>query len=49
MPARKWTLEQRARQAELIPRWEPGQQSTGARTPKSKAGIVTECTEIFDS
>ena len=37
MPARKWTPEQRARQAELIHKWKPWQQSTGAKTPEGKA------------
>lgn len=37
MAARTWTLEQRARQAELIRNWKPWQHSTGARTPAGKA------------
>lgn len=34
---RKWTPEQKARQAELIGSWQPWKQSTGARTPEGKA------------
>lgn len=34
---RHWTPEQRARQAELIHRWQPWKQSTGARTLAGKA------------
>ena len=34
---RKWTAEQRARQAALIYRWEPWERSTGAKTPEGKA------------
>ena len=34
---RKWTPEQKARQAELICGWQPWKQSTGARTPEGKA------------
>ncbi len=36
MPARKWTPEQRARQAELIHIWKPWTKSTGTRTPEGK-------------
>lgn len=36
MPARRWTQEQRARQAELIHNWKPWAKSTGARTPEGK-------------
>lgn len=32
-----WTPEWRARQAELIRRWKPWQQSTGPRTDEGKA------------
>ena len=32
-----WTPERRARQAELIARWKPWEQSTGPRTPDGKA------------
>jgi hypothetical protein len=35
--ARKWTPEQRARQAELIRTWAPWKASTGPRTPAGKA------------
>jgi hypothetical protein len=37
MAARKWTTEQRARQAEFIRIWKPWATSTGPRTPKGKA------------
>ena len=33
---RRWTLEERARQAELIQRWQPWKQSTGARTEEGR-------------
>jgi hypothetical protein len=33
---RNWTTEQRQRQRELIQRWKPWKQSTGARTPEGK-------------
>lgn len=33
---RNWTTEQRQRQRELIQRWKPWKQSTGAKTPKGK-------------
>ena len=36
MAARKWTLEQRKKQAEIIHRWKPWEQSTGATTPEGK-------------
>ena len=36
MPARKWTPEQRAKQAAIIHRWKPWKQSTGAKTPEGK-------------
>ena len=35
--ANGWTLERKARQAELIKRWQPWKQSTGPRTPEGKA------------
>ena len=34
---RKWTIEERKRQAELIKKWHPWQQSTGAKTIEGKA------------
>ena len=37
MPARRWTAEQKARQAALIRTWEPWKQATGPRTPQGKA------------
>jgi len=37
MAARKWTDEQKARQAVLIHGWQPWTHSTGARTPAGKA------------
>ena len=33
---RRWTLEERARQAELIQRWQPWKQSTGAKTAEGR-------------
>ena len=33
---RRWTLEERARQAELIQRWQPWNQSTGAKTAEGR-------------
>ena len=37
MAARKWSDEQKAKQAELIHAWKPWQSSTGAKTPEGKA------------
>ena len=37
MAARKWTDEQKARQATIIQNWKPWQQSTGAKTQEGKA------------
>ena len=37
MAARKWTTEQRERQAALIRTWAPWATSTGPKTPKGKA------------
>ena len=34
-----WTLERRQRQAELIQRWKPWEQSTGPVTPEGKARV----------
>ena len=34
---RHWTVEERARQSELIQSWKPWDKSTGARTPEGKA------------
>ena len=36
MAARKWTPEQRQRQAEKIQQWQPWLQSTGARSVEGK-------------
>ena len=36
MVMRNWTPEQRQRQRELIQRWKPWKQSTGAKTPEGK-------------
>lgn len=36
MAARKWTAEQKQRQAELIQRWRPWTQSTGATSAEGK-------------
>jgi hypothetical protein len=33
---RNWTAKQRQRQRELIQRWKPWKQSTGAKTPEGK-------------
>jgi hypothetical protein len=35
-----WTLERRARQAELIRTWRPWEHSTGPRTPAGKAIVA---------
>ena len=35
--ANGWTMERKARQAELIKTWKPWEQSTGPRTPEGKA------------
>lgn len=35
--ANGWTLERRAKQAELIRNWKPWQQSTGPRSAEGKA------------
>ena len=32
-----WTAERRSRQSQAIRRWQPWQQSTGAKTPEVKA------------
>ncbi len=37
MAARKWTPEQKRRQAKLINDWKPWEQSTGAKTAQGKA------------
>ena len=37
--ANGWTLERRARQAELIRRWRPWEKSTGPRTEAGKAVV----------
>ena len=37
MAARKWTIAQKAKQAEAIQAWQPWQNATGARTPAGKA------------
>jgi hypothetical protein len=34
---RHWTPEERLKQAELIRKWQPWKQSTGAKTPAGKA------------
>lgn len=52
MAARKWTTEQRERQAALIRTWEPWKQATGPRTPKGKAvssknAINFSCRELL--
>ena len=36
MPARRWTPEQRAKQARLIRQWKPWEKSTGPNTPEGK-------------
>lgn len=35
-----WTPERRQRQAELIQRWRPWEQSTGPKTPEGKAVVA---------
>ncbi len=37
--ANGWTLERRARQAELIRNWKPWEQSTGPKTAEGKARV----------
>ncbi len=37
MASRKWSLEQRLRQSEIIHSWRPWEQSTGAKTTEGKA------------
>jgi len=37
--ATPWTLERRQRQAEVIRRWRPWEQSTGPRTPEGKERV----------
>jgi len=39
MPLNGWTLERRARQAELIRQWAPWEQSTGPKSPEGKATV----------
>lgn len=36
-----WTLERRARQAELIRQWQPWKQSTGPKSPEGKERVAT--------
>lgn len=38
--ANGWTLERRARQAELIRQWRPWERATGPRTPEGKAKVA---------
>jgi|SoiMetStandDraft_5_1073268.scaffolds.fasta_scaffold334589_1 hypothetical protein len=37
--ANGWTLERRARQAELIRGWRPWERSTGPKTPEGKVKV----------
>lgn len=39
MPARRWTPEQRKKQAEAIKLWKPWEQSTGPRSAEGKARV----------
>ena len=39
--ATSWTLERRQRQAELIRRWKPWEQSTGPKTPEGKTKVAS--------
>lgn len=34
-----WTLERRRKQAELVRRWKPWEQSTGPKSPEGKATV----------
>lgn len=38
--AHGWTPERRARQAALIRRWKPWEQSTGPKSPEGKARVA---------
>jgi hypothetical protein len=49
MSARKWTLEQRLRQSEVIRRWRPWEASTGAKTPHGKAISSNNATKTGNS
>jgi hypothetical protein len=49
MSARKWTLEQRLRQSEVIRRWKPWESSTGAKTEHGKAFSSKNATKTGDS
>ena len=39
MAARKWTLEQKQKQAKLIRRWSPWEQSSGPQSPAGKRTV----------
>ena len=41
--ANGWTLERRARQAELIRQWRPWEKSTGPRTDAGKEAVSRKC------
>ena len=49
MSARKWTLEQRLRQSEVIRRWKPWKSSKGAKTVQGKAISSKNATKTGDS
>jgi hypothetical protein len=49
MSARKWTLEQRSKQREVIRRWKPWECSTGAKTPQGKANSSKNASKAGDS
>lgn len=40
MAARRWTLEQRKRQAERIRQWQPWRQSTGPKSPEGRMAVA---------
>ena len=41
MPSNGWTLERRAKQAELIKQWKPWKQSTGPKSVEGKERVAT--------
>jgi hypothetical protein len=49
MSARKWTLEQRLRQSEVIRRWRPWEASTGAKTEQGKTISSKNASKTGDS
>jgi hypothetical protein len=49
MAARRWTLEQKLRQSEVIRRWKPWEKSTGAKTAKGKAIVSKNALKYGES